>query len=95
MILEIDDKSYNYVLELITKRIELIEKYNVISEKFCDLPFDEEHLDYLIEGNEEYEEYLEELTEDDVAFFYGLTEEQLNEIMEISDERERDKKSSV
>lgn len=86
MILEIDDKLYNYVLELITQRIELIEKYNMISDKICDLPFDEEYLDYLLEDNKEY---LEDLTEDDVAYFNSLKEEQLNEIMEISDERER------
>ena len=89
MILEINDKSYNDVLELITQRIELIEKYNVISDKINDLPFDEEYLEYLIEDNEEYLEYLEDLTEDDVEYFNSLTEEQLNEIMEISDEMAR------
>lgn len=64
MILEIDDKSYNYVLDLIAQRTELIEKYNVLNAKTFVFPFDEEYLEKLTEDDEEYtDEQLNELME--------------------------------
>lgn len=44
MTLEINDRTYNYILELISQKKELNEKYDVLSENASAPPFDKKFL---------------------------------------------------
>lgn len=47
MTLEINDKSYNYVLELIAQKTKLNEEYDVLNQKISAPPFDVEYFEDL------------------------------------------------
>lgn len=47
MTLEINDKSYNYILELIAQKTELNEEYDVLNQKISVPPFDVEYFEDL------------------------------------------------